>query len=425
MKIELSDFGKSVVRRSGLTDLMEDLGKAVANTTGELFYFGGGNPSPIPEVNAAWRGELETILATPGAMESMLGNYADPRGIPSFIQAIVESFNARYGWGITERNVCITQGGQGAFYALFNSLAGACDDGKARREILLPLLPEYIGYASQSVSGLMFRAKRPEIELIGDRSFKYKVNFKELDIRPETAALCVSRPTNPTGNVLTDEEVEHLADKAAEHGIPLIIDNAYGAPFPSILFSEAHTIYRKNTVLTMSLSKIGMPGVRTAIVIGPESVIDPIVAHTTIAGLNNNNVGQCILEPLLRSGELFRLSEEVICPFYREKSELAQAILAEELGDDIPWRTHKSEGALFLWLWLKDLPITSQELYKRLQALNVIVIPGEGFFFGLEGEGEWPHAHECLRISYAQPEHILREGFARMAAEIKRVYRGE
>jgi valine--pyruvate aminotransferase len=46
--------------------------------------------------------------------------------------------------------------------------------------------------------------------------------------------ICVSRPTNPTGNVITDEELIKLDALANQHGIPLVIDNAYGVPFPGL-----------------------------------------------------------------------------------------------------------------------------------------------------------------------------------------------
>lgn len=424
MDLEISDFGKCVVQRSGLTDLMEDLGDAVAQSGDKrIYFFGGGNPAVIPEMEAAWRRQMEDIMNTPGALTATLGNYADPRGMRHFIQTVVEVFNERYGWGITEKNVCITQGGQSGLFSLFNILAGSFDGGKRRKEILIPVSPEYIGYACQSVTGPIFRSKKPSIELYGDHEFKYCVNFADLDIRPETAALCVSRPTNPTGNVIKDEEILQLAEMAEQHGIPLIVDNAYGAPFPSILFTEASTIWRPGMILTMSLSKIGLPGVRTALMIGPEEVISAVVALTTISGLNNNNVGQMIVEPMLRSGELFQLSEEVIRPYYQDRSELARQVLLEELGDTVPWRIHKSEGALFLWLWLKDLPIDSYDLYKRLAARDVFVIPGNGFFFGGEGdEEELKHSRECIRLSYAQDEETVREGFAILAEEIKKAY---
>ena len=54
--------------------------------------------------------------------------------------------------------------------------------------------------------------------------------FELMNRRPPFAFL---RPTNPTGNVLDDDEVDHLRQLACDHNIPLIVDNAYGAPFPT------------------------------------------------------------------------------------------------------------------------------------------------------------------------------------------------
>ena len=61
------------------------------------------------------------------------------------------------------------------------------------------------------------------------------MDFDALESLPELkagkiGAICCSRPTNPTGNVLTDGEMARLDTLAQEHGIPLIIDNAYGIP---------------------------------------------------------------------------------------------------------------------------------------------------------------------------------------------------
>ncbi len=84
----------------------------------------------------------------------------------------------------------------------------------SRRHIHLPLSPEYIGYADTSLSDPLFTATRPSIELLDDHLFKYHIDFSKLSIDKSTAALCVSRPTNPTGNVLTNDEISHLSSIA-------------------------------------------------------------------------------------------------------------------------------------------------------------------------------------------------------------------
>ena len=79
---------------------------------------------------------------------------------------------------------------------------------------------------------------------------------------------------------------------------------------------------------------------------------------------------------------------------------------------------HRSEGSFFLWLRLTGLPVTTLELYERLKARKVLVVPGEHFFFGLLRE-DWPHRHECLRLIYSGPEQAVREGLAIIADEVR------
>ena len=81
----------------------------------------------------------------------------------------------------------------------------------------------------------------------------------------------------------------------------------------------------------------------------------------------------------------------------------------------VNWAMHASEGAFFHWLWLRDMPIPTRELYERLKARKVLIVPGEYFFFGLDED--WPHSRECLRLNFAQPEQTVREGLQIIAEE--------
>ena len=77
----------------------------------------------------------------------------------------------------------------------------------------------------------MFSSVRPKIDIDEDANlYKYSIDFERLEAEvdwSEIGVVCVSRPTNPTGNVLTDSEVEQLDVLAQKHGVPLLIDNAY------------------------------------------------------------------------------------------------------------------------------------------------------------------------------------------------------
>ncbi len=414
-----SDFGRKLGGHTGINELMSDLGEAMAINP-RLLMMGGGNPARIPAMEQVWRREMQALLARGDAFDRMLGCYDQPRGNPEFIAALVDALNQRYGWGLTARNVCVTNGSQNSCFYLFNLLGGR--RGSQRRRILLPLSPEYIGYADQGLEPGLFTSCRPRIEERPGRVFKYGIDFDQLRVDDDVAAICVSRPTNPTGNVLTDEEMRRLHGLAKQHDIFLMIDNAYGNPFPGILFEPAELFWDERVILTLSLSKLGLPGTRCGIIIAREDVIEAVAATNAVIGLANANLGPALVAPLLRSGEIFRLSAEVIRPFYEARSRQAQAWLGAALGDAVPWRVHASEGALFLWLWLKDLPIPSRELYRRLKQRELLVVSGDYFFYALPGE--WPHKHECLRLTYSQAESVVERGLGILADEVKAVYAG-
>jgi valine--pyruvate aminotransferase len=420
MQYEFSQFGRHLGCGSGIEELMDDLGHALASGGPDLKMLGGGQPARIPEINAVWQQRLAELMAEPGGLDRTLTSYDPPRGNPRFLEAVAGLFRRTFGWDIGPDNVAVTSGGQTAFYFLLNLLAGPMPDG-SRRKILLPLVPEYIGYANQGVAGELFRAVTPLIETTGPHEFKYRVDFDRLVVTPDIAAICASRPTNPTGNVLTDEEIARLSGLAKAHGIPLLLDNAYGAPFPGIIFTDATPYWADHVVLTLSLSKIGLPGTRTGIVLGPPALIRALGSLSAIVGLANPNIGQQIVLPLLESGEILRLSREVVRPFYAEKCRLARQAALEEFGDDFAWFMHRSEGALFLWLWFPGLPITAGQLYQRLKQRGVLVVAGHYFFFGDEAP-DWPHRHECLRVSYAMDEATVRHGLRIIGEEARRCW---
>jgi valine--pyruvate aminotransferase len=423
MTFEFSQIGRHLGTGSGIEELMDDLGHALAHGGPEIRMLGGGQPARIPAVDAVWRRRLEELLAEPGGLDRALTCYDAPRGNPKFLAAVAGLFRKSCGWDVSAENVAVTSGGQTAFFFLFNLLAGEMPDGR-RKKILLPLLPEYIGYANQSASVDLFRAVPPVIEETGPHEFKYRVDFDRLEITDDIAAICVSRPTNPTGNVLTDEELARLSELAKAHGIPLIIDNAYGAPFPNIFFADAKPFWGEHVILTYSLSKIGLPATRTGIVIAPPEIARALGSMSAIVGLANPNIGQQIVLPLLESGELLRMADEIVRPFYREKSRLALQAASESFGDAFPWRVHRSEGALFLWFWFPGLPIGSKGLYERLKRRGVLVVPGHYFFFGHD-DPTWRHRDECIRVSFAMDEAIVRDGLRVIGEEVRAAFAGK
>ena len=209
-------FGDKFTRHSGITRLMEDLNDGL-RTPGAIML-GGGNPAQIPEMNDYFQQLLADMLDNGKALDALC-NYDGPQGKSELLALLANMLRDELGW----------------------------ED--------------------------LFVATRPNIELLPEGQFKYHVDFEHLQVTEETGMICVSRPTNPTGNVITDEELIKLDALANQHGVPLVIDNAYGVPFPGIIFSDARPLWNPNIVLCMSLSKLGLPGSRCGIIIANEKII--------------------------------------------------------------------------------------------------------------------------------------------------------
>ena len=261
-------FGEKFTRYAGITRLMDDLNEGL-RTPGAIML-GGGNPAQIPEMEAYFKQLCQEMLDQ-GKLTEALCNYDGPQGKDALLKALANLLRDELGWEISEQNIALTNGSQSAFFYLFNLFAGRYADG-SRRRVLFPLAPEYIGYADAGLDEGLFVSAKPNIELLPDGQFKYHVDFEHLTIGDDIGMICVSRPTNPTGNVITDEELMKLDLLAQQRDIPLVIDNAYGVPFPGIIFSDATPLWNPNTILCMSLSKLGLDHVDLYLIHWPANV---------------------------------------------------------------------------------------------------------------------------------------------------------
>ena len=414
--MQFSKFTSRFTSEAGIVQLMDDLGSAMSGTH-DILMLGGGNPGHIPQVQQFLHERMQRILDKPAEFAHIIGDYASPQGDQKFIAALARLFRDEMGWDVGPGNIALTAGSQSAFFLLFNMFGGEFADGTVK-QILLPMTPEYIGYGDVGLCDDLFISNRPEIEILDDHLFKYHVNFHDMQVKDNIGALCVSRPTNPTGNLLTDAEMDHLQQIARDRNVPLIVDNAYGLPFPNIIFTGASATWNENTIICMSLSKLGMPGARTGIIIATEEIITAITNINAVLNLALGSFGPALALDLVKSGEITRISRTIIKPYYQEKADKAVMLLNKYL-DGVNYHIHKPEGAIFLWLWLPDLPVTSDELYQRLKKRGVLVISGHHFFPGFREE--WRHMHECIRITYSMQPQVVEQGIKIIADEIKNI----
>lgn len=415
----ISRFGQQMSHLSGVRAIMKDIIEVLK--TGQSFInLSAGNPVILPEIEQLWR-DCTTDLLASSEYGEVVCRYGSSQGYQPFIDAVLDDFNQRYGLQLTERNILVTPGSQSLYFLAANALAGYAQEGHLKT-IVLPLSPDYTGYGGVSLVPEAVVSYKPLLDIDeAHHSFKYRPDFDQLKIDGSTGFVLFSRPCNPTGNVLTDEEVGRIAAMAAPYDVPVLVDSAYACPYPGLNFAEMTPIFEKNVVHCISLSKAGLPGERIGVALGDERVIQTLEAFLTNFCLHSSRYGQAIAARAIRSGALAELSETVTRPYYRAKFEVLAAALRNSMPGDLPWYLHRGEGAIFAWLWFQDCPFTDVDLYQALKQVGVIVVPGHPFFPGLRDD--WSHKHQCVRISLTASDEDLAIAMAKLGQVVDQIGR--
>ena len=421
MKPALTKFGAQMSKLTGVRAIMKDINETLQAGKGqELMNLSAGNPLILPEVEQLWRDCTAELLASSEYGE-VVCRYGYSKGYMPLIEAVAKDFNKRYGLELTERNILITPGSQTLYFYAANVFGGYTTNNELK-QIVLPLSPDYTGYGGVSLVPEALFAYKPTLDIdAATHRFKYRPDFSQLSITEKTGCVLFSRPCNPTGNVVSDEEVEKIAALAAQSNVPVLIDSAYAPPFPALNYTEMTPTFGENILHCMSLSKAGLPGERVGIAIGSENLIEALECFQANASLHSSRYGQAIAARAIESGKLAHISETVIRPFYKNKFAVLESTLEAAMPNDLPWFLHRGEGAIFAWIWLQDLPINDADFYQQLKKVGVIVVPGNSFFPGLREE--WQHKHECFRVSLTGSDEEIKTGMQRFAKVAEEVYR--
>lgn len=420
----LTKIGAQMSNLTGVRAIMKDIIETLRAGAGQQFInLSAGNPLILPEVEKLWRDCTADLLQSSEYGE-VVCRYGSSQGYAPLIEAIVNDFNKRYNLNLTDRNILITPGSQSLYFYAANAFGGYTDSKQGElKQIVLPLSPDYTGYGGVALTPESLIAYKPTLDIdTAAHRFKYRPDFSQLSINENTGCVIFSRPCNPTGNVLSDEEVGKIAALAAPYNVPVMVDSAYAPPFPALNFTQMTPLFGGNVIHCMSLSKAGLPGERIGIAIGDAEVINVLECFQTNACIHASRYGQAIAARAINSGALVEISETVIRSFYQNKFTVLETALDAAMPDSLPWFLHRGEGAIFAWLWLKDLPITDWEFYQQLKQVGVIAVPGSSFFPGLHSE--WKHKQECLRISLTGSDEEIAKAMELLAQVAAKVYSG-
>ncbi len=410
----ISRISDKISRSNGILSLMSDLSDATSIHNPDLVRLGGGNPAHLPEAERIFFDALNEITKDPLRTASLLGDYSGPIGNKDIRSLTASYLSPLLGANLSAENVAFFNGSQNAFSYLLNAFSGTMQDGSFK-QICLPIVPEYIGYADQTWEENVFLANIPKIESISQNRFRYRIDRKTCSFT-NAGALLISRPTNPTGNVLSTDDLNFVYEKAREHDIPLLVDLAYGNPFPNLIGNADPVKYLPGMILSLSFSKVGLPGVRFGITIAEPTTIELLSAFGATGNLSSSNLGTELARIFWEQNTLVSLSNNILRPYYESKCQEALAILDETFQQkQINYQIHAPDGGFFLWISFPDLKISNQELYLLCKERNVYIVSGHYFFPGLSSD--FSHKRNCIRLTYSRDKKEIARG-AEIIAEI-------
>jgi aspartate/methionine/tyrosine aminotransferase len=325
--------------------------------------------------------------ATLDAMLDLRLGYTEARGTKE-LRAILASVYE----GTTADEILVTTGAIEANYLLFTTLLNAGDHVVA----IYPAYQQLYAVAEAIGCDVSRWELRPE------NDFRYDLAELERLVRPDTKMIVVNTPHNPTGAMLTAEELDRVYDLAGSVGAWLLCDEAYrwldlpGQPpmAPPIRNKGGHGI----SVGTMS-KPFGLPGLRIGWIAGPEEVARACWASRDYVSLSPARLSDFLTQIAIRHRDaIVARNREIVL----ENLETATAWF--RANHDLATWTEPRAGLLALMKYAVDVP--SQALSDRLAGeYSVMLAPGSAF--GYEG---------YLRIGIGQRPDLFREGLYRTAA---------
>ncbi len=287
----------------------------------------------------------------------------------------------------------------GASQALDLSIRAIVNPG----DEVIVIEPSFVSYA-------------PLIELVGGTAVRvgadpergFSINFDDLEtaITSRTKAILLCFPNNPTGTMLTKDELVQVSQLVEKHDLLVLSDEIYA----ELSFDEKFTSFptlpnmKDRTILISGFSKgFAMTGWRLGFVAGPTDIVEAMLKIHQYAMMCASTMAQYGAIEALKNG---RQDIEAMKKSYRRRRNYFVASL-NEIG--LP--CHNPGGAFYAFPSVKLTGLSSQEFAERLLLEEkVAVVPGD--VFGESGEG-------YVRCSYASSLEQLQEAIKRMERFVK------
>ena len=332
----------------------------------------------------------ETVEACVTAVRSGYHHYTQLPGIPRMRKAMARASTQCTGVETTAAEVIATPGGQLALYA---AVQGTLDRG----DHAVVVAPYYATYPGT------FRAAEAEFTVVEAEArdgFQPRAEAIEAALKPNTKAILINTPNNPTGAVYSRESLEAIAELCVRRDLWLLSDEVYWT-----LGGGHHVSPRslsgmaERTLVINSMSKShGMTGWRIGWLTGPESLITLLVSLNLVTtyGLTDF-VSRAATEALENSYGVKEIAER-----YAGR----RKVFLDAVRGLNNVTVRGSEGGMYVMLDVSAIePDCEAFAFAFLDKEQVAVMPGASF-------GEAAAGH--IRISLCQPEDVLQEAAARL-----------
>ena len=321
--------------------------------------------------------------------------YTAVAGTPDVRKAIVARHAEDFGTGYAADECVFTTGGK---LALFNAIQVLVDHGD---EVILPV-PYWVSYKDiiQYAGGVVKYVESREEE-----NFRVTAAMIEAAMTEKTKAIILCSPSNPSGAVMDQADVEAIVRLAHERGVYVLLDECYaylnfaGSPVSGASVTEA----KEHVVVLGSLSKTyAMTGWRAGFALGPKALI---AAMSKLQSQSTSSAASFVQKASIAA---VTGSQECVTEMRADYIRLRDRIL--EGFKEIPGLTCTvPQGAFYVYPNVKAFlgkgaGNTATDLAaKLLNEAHVVVVPGEAFGTG-----------EHIRLSYAVSADVVDEGVKRM-----------
>src|SRR2546428_795643 len=307
-------------------------------------------------------------------------HYSPTPGIWDLRTAIAGRLSSKHGEKIEPQNVLITPGAKMMIFSIIQSIVDPGD------EVIYPD-PAYPAYeAAIRMAG----ATPVPVKLEESKEFRFDLNELARRITPRTKMIAINSPQNPTGGVLTLDDLQKIADLARKHDILILSDEIYSEIYyagrPASMLDVADILDR--LFLVNGFSKTyAMTGWRLGYGIVPEDT------RAAIELFINNTVSSTATFTQLAAIEAFTPESQRIAGNMVQEFRRRRDVFVDGLNNIPGIHCLKPLGAFYLFPNITGTGLTSGQFADRLLT-EAGVAALEGTAFGEDGEG-------YLRLSVA------------------------